>query len=205
VIDGNRAVVLLASCIWSSFGITAHSGENDPNGPAADDSKKAAAALDHEQWTQDFLGFRWGVGLAASMGIGPPRFETVSLGQGGTVSVGADLTDDAIVVLETHVAFKLRKEWESVSVGPFAMINADPSGGLTMLGVGPMVNFRSSSQSYSTFNLGLAYTLHRKAKTLREGIVPNLKVPPGTTESELLSVRTLRSWSVVVSFSPRNP
>lgn len=129
---------------------------------------------------QEFLGFRWGLGVGAA--FGDSRRVSSAEVVDGVVRVTKTVTDSPRIVLEIH-NFWLQYKDNTLGIGPFAAVNFGATDGdtLTSFGGGVMVGAKRPGGSGS-FNLGIGYMLDQNVKRLGDGIVEGAPLPGDETE-----------------------
>lgn len=176
------------------------------------DAKEAAAKADMhaeaaevEKANNEFLGFRWGMGVAVSADIeSGHRVESASVVNG---IVRVDEENDIIprIFLETHKFFagptrpalsktgKPLKDANNQEVfvatwgqGPFVGIQSSGENVIDAFAFGYMVGWRRKlDNDNDSFNIGLGLVIDPKAQVLGDGQEANQPLPTGETEVRL--------------------
>lgn len=134
---------------------------------------------------------RFGLGVGAVMDVG--SIDRIGEAQlvNGVVRVTSDANNTIRPIFETHMfAWSLS---EQIVVGPFVGVELDSGSVVNAIGVGLMTGIRVNKDQ-QTLNFGLGAFLDPSVRTLGNGIVEDMPLPPGETE---IRYRNRSQWGVL--------
>jgi len=180
---------------------------------------QAVEVANVEKANDEFLGFKWGMGVAVSIDCqSGHRVQSASIVSG---VVRVDEQNDIIprIFLETHKFFEggarvavsksgkalQDASGEALTVakwghGPFVGIQSSGENVIDAFAAGYMFGFRRKLDSDNSFNIGLGVVVDPKATVLGDGVNANQAPPAGETEVRLKKEARL-GITLVYSFS----
>jgi len=168
---------------------------------AASAMEKAATEGRRDQAERDFLGFRWGMGVALSTDLeSGPRVDSASV-VNGIVRIDAESDSIPRIFLETHRLFELKKGPDGrarCGHGPFVGVQSSTDDVIDAIAFGYIIGWRPDAENSNGFGIGIGPVLDSKVQVLGDGIEANEPLPAGETTARL---KTESRWGATLVFS----